>query len=42
MTDKKVIQLAQEMINFFTEICHLYTKLLFFNNLDCLKERERK
>ena len=26
MTDKKVIQLAQEMINFFTEICHFESK----------------
>jgi len=26
MTDKKVMQLAQEMINFFTEICHYLPK----------------
>jgi len=27
MTDKKVMQLAQEMINFFTEICHYLPKI---------------
>jgi hypothetical protein len=34
MTDKKVMQLAQEMINFFTEICHFESKediFLFIN-----------